>query len=166
MGMDWSPLEGGKKKKVERSFKTSLSYVSPSREIAFTRKDSWHLWLFWSQTYWIIHPTRVCWAGTVWAKYCSKCWWDGHKLGKDLCPQGIYILAERDTWLTHKKAEALKKTGWWRRAGEGRDYFWFGPGWKAQAGPRPQSRRNQKEGWYGTIVVSEAQSGTKWERRI
>ena len=34
-----------------------------------------------------------------------------NKLGKDLCPQGIYILAEGDTWLTHKKAEALKKTG-------------------------------------------------------
>ena len=34
-----------------------------------------------------------------------------NKLGKDLCPQGIYILAEGDTWLTHKNAEALKKTG-------------------------------------------------------
>lgn len=51
-----------------------------------------------------------------------------NKLGKDLCPQGIYILVER-----HKFTQKLKiseENRLMKKSKEGRDYFWFGPGRK------------------------------------
>ena len=69
---------------------------------------------------------------------------------KGLCPQGIYILVVGDSWLTNKKAEALKKINRVMRESKGREgllLVW--PSWEGTA-------------WAKTLEQEEPEGTLTW----